>query len=314
MSDLPANPPALECLADYACDTGENPLWHPLEKRLYWTDIPTGRIFRYDPATGAYQQCYQGRPVGGFTIQSDGALLLFMDRGAIARWSEGHITPLLEEIPEERASRFNDVITDPMGRVFCGTMSSEVGKGSLYRLDLDGSLQRVLTGIGCSNGMAFSQDRTRFYYTDSFAHAIYLFDYNADDGAIANQRIFAQFDPSGGFPDGCTLDAQGRLWSAFWDGGCIARLDSQGRIDKRIPVPVPKCASLTFGGDNFSDIYITTAGGHRKQEEAPLAGALFRLRCEASGLPEFFSRIRIPSPSIAPSSHQQSSQASQEKE
>ena len=283
-----------ECLADYACETGENPLWHVLEKRLYWCDIPKGRIFRFDPATETHERCYEGRTVGGFTIQSDGSLLLFMDCGTIANWREGELTTLLTEIDEERGSRFNDVIADSRGRVFCGTMSSAAKKGSLYRLDLDGSLHRVLTDIGCSNGMAFTRDQTAFYYTDSFARAIYLFDYNAEDGTLHNQRVFARFDESDGIPDGATLDTDGRLWSALWDGACIVQMDASGRIERRISLPVPKTSSLTFGGEDYADIYVTTAGGDRKQEEGPLAGALFRLKTEARGMPEFFSRIRIP--------------------
>ena len=73
-------------IADYQCITGEGPLWHPDERRLYWVDIPTGRMFRYDPATGAHEQCYSGPVVGGFTLQADGKLLLFMDKGAIRVW------------------------------------------------------------------------------------------------------------------------------------------------------------------------------------------------------------------------------------
>jgi sugar lactone lactonase YvrE len=105
-----------ECIADYDCETGENPLWHSMERKLYWTDIPAGRIFRYDPATGIHEQCYQGRPVGGFTVQSDGCLLLFMDRGTVANWRDGILTEVLAEIEDERNSRFNDVIADPRGR------------------------------------------------------------------------------------------------------------------------------------------------------------------------------------------------------
>jgi len=217
-----------------------------------------------------------------------------MDRGTIAKWREGELTTVLAEIEEERGSRFNDVIADPRGRVFCGTMSSGAKKGSLYRLDLDGSLHRVLTGIGCSNGMAFTRDQTCFYYTDSFAREIYLFDYSAEDGTLHNQRVFMRFDESDGMPDGATLDTDGRLWSALWDGACIVQIDADGRIEQRISLPVPKTSSLTFGGEDYGDIYITTAGGDRKQEEGPLAGALFRLRTEARGVPEFFSRIRIP--------------------
>ena len=164
----------VDCIADYCCETGENPLWHPLENRLYWRDIPNGRIFRYDPMSGIHEKCYEGRPVGGFTIQCDGSLLLFLDRGTIANWRDGRLTEVVAEIDAERSSRFNDVIADPSGRVFCGTMSSKEKKGSLYRLERDGSLNAVLNDIGCSNGMAFALDQKSFYYTDSFAREIYI--------------------------------------------------------------------------------------------------------------------------------------------
>ena len=72
-----------EPIADYACECGEGPLWHPFEKCLYWVDIPTGRLFRYDPETGRHESCHQGEQLGGFTVQADGALLLFLERGAI---------------------------------------------------------------------------------------------------------------------------------------------------------------------------------------------------------------------------------------
>src|SRR5688500_7336911 len=129
-----------ELIADYACVVGEGPLWHPQERRVYWVDIDRGRIFRYDPATGQHEMCYEGDTVGGFTIQANGALLLFMGRGAIKTWRDGELATIVEEIPDERESRFNDVIADPAGRVFCGTMPSGDQLGRLYRLDLDGTL------------------------------------------------------------------------------------------------------------------------------------------------------------------------------
>ncbi|WP_433967103.1 SMP-30/gluconolactonase/LRE family protein [Tunturiibacter gelidiferens] len=89
LSRLPIIDGAVALVADYACDTGENPIWHPFEQKLYWCDIPRGWIFRFDPSTGAHERCYEGRTVGGFTIQADGSLLLFMDRGTIAIWREG---------------------------------------------------------------------------------------------------------------------------------------------------------------------------------------------------------------------------------
>ena len=283
-----------ELIADYACNTGENPLWHPIEHRLYWTDIPAGRLYRYDPATEIHECCYQGRPVGGFTIQPDGALLLFQDRGTVSLYRDGILIEIISQIPAERTSRFNDVIADPAGRVFCGTMSSPEGKGTLYRMDLDGSLHAVLRDVGCSNGMAFSLDRRQFYFTDSFAHEIYIFNYNVEDGSIANRRVFARIEEQHGLPDGATIDAEGHLWSALWEGSCIVRLDVNGGMETRIPVPARKVTSLTFGGPDLRDIYITTAGGDNRKQDGPLAGSLFRVRSEIPGCPEFFSRIAVP--------------------
>ena len=299
------NPPQPELIADYACNTGENPLWHPLEQRLYWTDIPAGQLYRYDPANGKHECFYRGRPVGGFTIQLDGALLLFMDRGTISLYRDGVLEEIVPEIVGERASRFNDVIADPAGRVFCGTMSSPEGHGSLYRLDLDGSLHVVLRDVGCSNGMAFSRDNRLFYYTDSFAHEIYVFDYDPADGSIANRRIFATIEESQGLPDGATMDAEGHLWSALWEGSSIVRFDFNGAIESRIRVPARKVTSLTFAGPDLSDIYITTAGGDDRPQDGPFAGALFRIRSKISGRAEFFSRIAFQHQENAPHSESQ---------
>ena len=283
-----------ELIADYQCHIGENPLWHPLEGRLYWTDIPRGRLFRYDPATGNHEQCYSGPPVGGFTVQADGTLLLFMARGAIAQWRDGHLHYIIEEIPDERESRFNDVISDPAGRVFCGTMPTPARPGRLYRLDPDGVLHLILEGIGCSNGMGFTLDRQHMYYTDSDARAIYLFDYDERTGALTNQRVWLHTPEGAGVPDGMTVDAQGFVWSARWDGSALYRYGPDGFEERRIEFPARKVSSVAFGGDDLSDLYITTALTDRtKAEEGAGAGALFRLQSGIRGLPEFLSRVRI---------------------
>ncbi|HET6566954.1 MAG TPA: SMP-30/gluconolactonase/LRE family protein, partial [Rhodothermales bacterium] len=128
-----------ELIADYACETGEGPLWHPIEQRLYWLDIPAGRLFRYDPVSDVHELCFEGEPVGGITLQADGSLLFFMARGAVRCWRDGTLTTMLDEIPEERDTRFNDVIADPLGGVFCGTMPTDDRPGHLYRMATDGS-------------------------------------------------------------------------------------------------------------------------------------------------------------------------------
>lgn len=281
----------LELVADYVCETGENPLWHSVEQRLYWTDIPAGRLFRYEPHSGRHEQVYQGRPVGGFTFEASGGLLLFRDRGNVALWRDGEFVDIIAEIPEERASRFNDVIADPAGRVFCGTMASEHSKGRLYRLDMDGQITPILESIGCSNGMGFSPDLKTFYYTDSFAGEIYTFDYGIDAGSLTNRRVFASFPEAEGLPDGLTVDRDGYIWSAIWDGNGVARFSPDGQVVARITLPTRKVSSLTFGGVDLRDVYITTAGGNTREDDGLAAGALFRLRTDVTGRDEFCSWI-----------------------
>jgi sugar lactone lactonase YvrE len=284
-----------ELIADYQCVIGEGPLWHPGERRLYWIDIATGRMFRYEPATGRHELCYEGEVVGGFTLQADGALLLFMAKGAIKIWRAGTLTTVVEEIPDERASRFNDVIADPAGRVFCGTMTSPEHAGRLYRLDVDGRLSIVVEGVGTPNGLGFTPDRKQMYFTDTRAHTIYLFDYERATGAISRRRQFVKVPEAEGEggPDGMTVDAEGYVWGARWGGSCLVRYTPDGVEERRIAFPAKKVSSVIFGGDDYTDMYITTAGGDHKDTEGAGAGALFRLRLGIRGVAEFPSRVGL---------------------
>jgi D-xylono/L-arabinono-1,4-lactonase len=281
-----------ELIADYACAVGENPLWNATDKKLLWTDITRGLLFRYGPEAGKHERVYSGKPVGGFTIQQDGSLLLFKDRGTITCWNGPEEITVVSEIPAERNLRFNDVIADPAGRAFCGTYTDGL-KGRLYRLDIDGSLTMILDGIGCSNGMAFTPDRTGFFYTDSFAHSIYRFDFDEETGELRNQTVFYRVPESLGFPDGCTVDAEGHLWFALWGGSSIVRLDPKGGVEATISMPAKKITSLTFGGEDYKQIYVTSEGGADRGNDDPLAGALFRVESSIAGKPEFRSRISI---------------------
>jgi D-xylonolactonase len=217
-----------------------------------------------------------------------------MSRGAIATWRDGQLTPIVDEIPAERESRFNDVIADPAGRVFCGTMPTPQGLGRLYRLDLDGSVHVILENIGTSNGIGFTLDRRSMYYTDSAQGEVYRFDYDLDTGALSNQQVLIRVPEENGRPDGLTVDAEGHIWSARWDGSAVYRFTPDGLQEQRIDIPARKVSSVTFGGDALSDLYVTTAlDKGTRATEGEGAGALFRLRPGVRGLPEFLSRIRL---------------------
>ncbi|MGH2533583.1 MAG: SMP-30/gluconolactonase/LRE family protein [Thermomicrobiales bacterium] len=290
-----SNPPRIqepEPIADTRCQTGEGPLWRPDERHVYWVDIPAGHLFRYDPATGTHERVLATEAIGGLTVQEDGSLLLLMARGAVRTWRDGKLTTVVEEIPEVQDSRFNDVIADPAGRVFGGTMPTDTHPGYLYRVESDGSYVKVLDGLGVPNGMGFTPDLRGMYFTDSTARTIYLFDYDQTTGNLTNQRIFVQTPDDGSVPDGMTVDADGYVWSARWDGSALYRYAPNGDEVLRIPFPAKKVSSAIFGGPDYDELYVTTAGGQDRATEGAGAGALFRLDPGVAGRPEFRSRVR----------------------
>lgn len=286
-------------IADYRCHTGEGPLWHPDEERLYWVDIPNGRLFRYDPATGDHEQCYETDVIGGFTIQTDGSLLLFEDGGRIETWHDGTTRTVVDELEAELDSRFNDVIAEPKGRVFCGTMPTDDRLGRLYRLDTDGTITKLFDGVDIPNGMGFTPDLTGMYFTETEADKIYRFQYDEETGELSDRDVFLDTTEERGSPDGMTVDADGYVWTAYWDGGCLVRYTPDGTEDRRIEFPARKVSCITFGGAEYEDAYATTALGPgegeagTRAEEGEGAGMLFRLSPGAEGVPEYRSDVSV---------------------
>lgn len=280
-------------MADVHNHTGEGPLWHPDEQRLYWVDIPVGQLYRYDPMTDEYDCVYEtnSKPLSGFTIEADGGILLFTYQ-SIARWDPK--TETVDPVTEiETNTRFNDVIADPEGRVFCGTMPSANELGNLYRLDPDGTSTVVIEGIDIPNGMGFASNRETFYLTESKANRIYEFDYDRSTGHLSDKHILIKTSSNNGMPDGMTVDENDDIWSAHWNGGRVVRYTSNGTPVDEISLPARKVASVTFGGPAYCDLYVTTALTERgRSDEGDGAGALFRISdTGANGVPEFRSRI-----------------------
>ena len=282
-----------QLLIDYPHHNAEVPTWHPLHQCLYWTDIPQGKMYRYNHQKNKAEQIYTGEPVGGFTIQQDGSLLLFKTKGTIEHWREGEVKTIVAEIPSERLTRFNDAIADPLGRVYSGTMATPQSPGKLYRLDLDGSLHIIMEGLTVPNGMGFSPDCKYFYTTDSDTKTIYRFDYDLATGDLGKPQVHILSTNVEGVPDGLTIDSEGYIWSARWDGYHLTRHKPTGEEVLRITLPTAKVSSLTFGSTNYSRLYVTTAGGQNRSEQDMLAGSIFYLDPGVSGKAEFLSRVHV---------------------
>ncbi|HYI48452.1 MAG TPA: SMP-30/gluconolactonase/LRE family protein [Allosphingosinicella sp.] len=280
----------MECIADVRAVLGEGPIWVAREQALYWVDIPEKRLFRWSEADGLRETGLAGhlcslapRASGGFIGAGyDGFLAI---EGAACRLQD-----LGDPEPELGTNRFNDGKVDREGRFWAGTMDrfEREATGSLYRLDPDLKPTRVDSGYRVANGPAFSLDGRTMYHSDSALQRVYAFDL-AEDGAAANRRIFAEFGPGEGYPDGMTVDAQDCLWIAFWDGWCLRRLSPDGERLLELAVPVQRPTSCAFGGSALNRLFITSASRgltRTELEEQPFAGGLFMASPGVTGVAE----------------------------
>lgn len=279
-----------DVVADHHCKLGEGPVWHTDERRLYWTDITAGRLFRYDPATGDSECVYEDDIVSSVTIQRDGSLLVFMDRGRVGHWCDGEMETVATVV--DSATRFNDVMADPAGRVFCGTMPGKNCGGSLYRLDRDGTTTEIESDVAIPNGMGFTPDRQHCYFTETDAETIYRYNYDGATGELTGRQPIVRTDDEPGSPDGLTVDCEGCLWSAHWQDGCVVRYTPDGAELARYDLPAHETTSVTFGGRGLDELYVTSGGDDRPDSGAH-AGALFMMSPDVSGVAEFRSEIAL---------------------
>lgn len=296
----------LEKVAEVNAKVGEGPMWDPDTQQLLWTDIHTGRLFSYDPASNTHQTIHQGDNVGGFVLNKPGGLLLFIWDGVVLWKSDDDWVRVHGETHDGDPLRFNDVIAAPDGRAFGGVYYPDK-PGKLFRFDPDGTIEVVADGVGISNGMGFSPDLKTMYYTDSTVRTIYAYDYDRRTGRMSNRRKFAALVDTEGVPDGMTVDADGFVWTAVWFGHCVIRFDPDGKEERRIQTPAHQTSSVMFGGKDLNDLYITTAGilldpssldpqnfDREGYVNGYRGGALFRITLDIQGREEFKADFAWP--------------------
>ena len=263
---------------------GESPVWSHKEHALYWTDIEDKLIFRYDPQTKQFSSFELPCKVGSLGLVANGGLILAVKDG-FAFWDGyGKTVEMLQKtIPDQSPCMMNDGKVDPMGRFWAGSKGPK-GLANLWFLENQNKLQKVLTGLGISNGLDWESNI--FYFTDSLDARIYRYDYDLASGLITNPTVF--FESPKGVPDGLTLDIEGNVWTAIWDGWKILQLSPAGKILQEIEVPIQRPTSLCFGGLGLQTLFITSASVDLNAEELeaqPMAGDLFAFESEIPGRP-----------------------------
>jgi len=277
-----------ELLLDARAELAEGPCWLADRARLVWVDVLAGHVHLLDPTTGDDRLVDVGQPVGAAVPADDGRLALAVRDGfALLDLDDGRIEMIAGVERELGGNRMNDGKCDRAGRFWAGTMAMDGrrGAGALYRLDARRRVERMVDGIGISNGLGWSLDDRWMYYIDTLEDRVDVFDFDLPTGAIANRLPFATIDGPG-HPDGMAVDAEGCLWVALWGGGRVVRFLPDGTPAGEIEVPVSRTTSCCFGGPDLRDLFITTAWEHLPPERRePHAGSLFWCRPGVAGVP-----------------------------
>lgn len=275
----------VEQVTEPIAEHGEGPMWDAENSVLYWVDMLAGDILSL-PADGIVGRAHVGGVAAVVRPRRSGGLVVAVENG-FALIEAGQREPhLVAQAFDDPSVRMNEGGCDPQGRFYCGSMAYDKtpGRGSVYRLDADGSVHVVLEKVTISNGLVWSLDGTTVYYIDTPTQRIDAFDFDAATGTFANRRPFVHVEGPGR-PDGMTIDSDGCLWVALFGGSAVRRYTPTGEADLAVELPVSQVTACTFGGAGLDELYITTSRQGLPVGEQPVAGALFRANPGVRGLP-----------------------------
>jgi len=261
---------------------GEGVTWDAVTSTVLWLDID-GRILHRLHPDGRHEQQDLAEPMSVVVPTRSGGLLAVSGLRVGSLLGSGAIGSVLAGLPADGDGRANDGRCDPQGRLWIGTVDrSGAHQAGVFCVDESGGVRRVRSGRALSNGIDWSPDGSRCYHVDSLHRTVDELLLDAE-GFPVSERTIATFDV---LPDGVSVDAEGGIWVALWDGGGVVRLTPSGEIDRRIDVPGGWITSCAFGGDDLRTLYITSATvdlDDERRRANPLAGSLFACRPGVAG-------------------------------
>jgi len=282
---------------------GEGPVWVAQDNALWFVDVSGRRLHRYQ-ADGADTQVWAAPEKISFIVPTrDGSYMAGLKSGLHSfDPRSGSFTQIAAPEAHLEENRLNDACVGPRGDLWFGSMHDAMTKpsGALYRLERNGRITQLDTGYIVSNGPAFSPDAATFYHTDSTRRLVYAFDCGPN-GSLSNKRVFVEIEKDAGFPDGTTVDAEGCVWVALWDGWAVRRYSPGAELLSTVPFPCARVTKIAFGGPDNCMVYVTTAWeglSATERDAQPLAGDLFGFRAAVPGLPPTTLDIAVPRASV----------------
>ena len=241
----------------------EGPCWSVRENGLYWVDIPSQEL-HFSTFEGPVKSWLFEQKISAVVEAKNGGLILILAKEVIHfHQITGKITPLFSIDTDIASNRSNDAKCDPWGNLWIGTMDdNEINSsGRLHIISSYSPPKVMLDNIGISNTLAWDQNRNIFYFADSKAGEIYKIPYMLENNIpqLGKREIFIKETELNIAPDGSTIDSEGFLWNAKWDGNKVVRYAPNGDIDHIIEVPAANVTSCCFGGIGNNHLFITTA-------------------------------------------------------
>lgn len=274
---------------------GEGVQWHELTESIWWTDIESCCLYRYEVASKRLNKIDMPERVGCFSfIKNEQRICAAFESGiALYNVNSGQIEWLAKPESSVSGNRFNDGRTDRQGRFWAGTMVEtpkvNTQRANLYSYDSVNGCQIKLSNIEISNGLCWSPDGSKMYHADSPKQAIYQYDFDSQTGTLSHKALFARTSGNS-FPDGSCTDSQGNLWNAQWGGSRVVMYDTNGQKSFEIDIPTTQPSCVAFAGQELDLLVVTSARQNMTQQELMKdqnAGNLFIYQLSGvKGLPE----------------------------
>lgn len=155
---------------------------------------------------------------------------------------------------EPRMHQPNDIALAPDGRLYASDPDWRNGGGQLWRIDRDGSVHLLETGMGTTNGVEVSPDGKHLYVNESVQRNLWVYDLDGD-GNASGKRLLMNFPDHG--LDGMRTDIDGNLYIARYGAGTVAVVSPEGRLLREVKLKGEKPTNVAFGGEDGRTVYVT---------------------------------------------------------
>jgi len=277
--------------------TGEAPCWDARTGILWWIDIQGQRLLGHMPESGANLEYALPSMPGLIVCRRQGGLILGLEDGLYPFATENGLGMRLVAVEaDDPRTRINDGKPDPQGRLWFGTMDKTGAGtpiGALYRLDVDGTLEKIRADIRIPNAIDFSPDGSHFYFCDTRTHLIERFAYTSANGTLGSATVFASY-PDTISPDGICVDLDGGVWMALVDAARLERRLPDGTLDTVVELPVSRPTMPMLGGSDGRTLFVVSQRRFLSASQLarqPLAGDLLALRVRIPAKEACFASI-----------------------